>query len=318
MGSLTGFLQAEFIATSPTGWRCRSEVHVLSPPFRELLGYAPRADVLLEREDGSRRLWIEFEVSRADPVANYAKFATSHLFEPQPRTDTFVAMVSSHVARGRRNLAANTILLMRHIGMSAHQTLLLPHLGPAEIKRLNHLPLDQLARESLDTRSELDRALSVSEPVATTDEYRIHFVGDLLEVFCNLQRWNRETKTDTGRSCWTKRPFLYFVYDPESKQFAPAKFCAFLDASHKSRDEAYAAQMIMTMELYTSLDESEPRFDGNRAQVHLRKNLGMKLVTPDESPEIKKHFDRWLRANAAFVTIYARGPRFLAPPDWFK
>ena len=33
------------------------------------------ADVLLERVDGSRRLWVEFEVSRADPVANHAKFA---------------------------------------------------------------------------------------------------------------------------------------------------------------------------------------------------------------------------------------------------
>jgi hypothetical protein len=28
-------------------------------------------------------LWIEFEVSRADPVANHAKFATAHLFQPQ-------------------------------------------------------------------------------------------------------------------------------------------------------------------------------------------------------------------------------------------
>ena len=69
-----------------------------------LLGYRPRVDVLLEREDGSRRLWIEFEVSRADPVANHAKFATAHLFQPQAEADSFLAMVSPHVARGRRSL----------------------------------------------------------------------------------------------------------------------------------------------------------------------------------------------------------------------
>ena len=131
--------------------------------------------MFLEREDGSRPLWIEFEVCRADPVANHAKFATSHLFEPPPATDTFIAMVSSHVASGRRNLGANTILLMRHIGMNAHQTLLLPHVAPNEIKRLNHLSSDELTRESLDARSELERAILISEPLAMTDEYRIHF-----------------------------------------------------------------------------------------------------------------------------------------------
>jgi hypothetical protein len=318
MGSLAGFLQTEFSASCPSGWRCRDEVHVLSPSFRTLLGYAPRADGLLEREDGLRRLWIEFEVSRADPVANHAKFATSHLFEPQLSTDTFIAMVSSHVARGRRNLAANTILLMRHIGMNAHQTLLLPHVPPNEIKRLNHLPLNELTRESLDTRAEVERVLSVSEPLAMTDKYRIHFVGDLLEVICNLQRWNQELKTDVGQSLWKKRASLYFVYDPQSRQFAPAKFCAFLDASHGSREEADSRQLIMTMRLYTSLDESEPRFDGNRAQTHLRKNLGMKVVTPDVAPNVTRNFDKWLRAHEGFITVHPRGPKFLIPPDWFK
>jgi hypothetical protein len=318
MGSLAAFLQAEFNAGCPMGWQCRSEVHVLSPPFRKLLGYAPRADVLLEREDGSRRLWIEFEVSRADPVANHAKFATSHLFETQPKTDTFVAMVSSHVARGRRNLAGNTILLMRHVGMNAHQTLLLPQLPPTEIKRLNHLSLEQLTRESLDVRSELERVFSVSEPLAVTGEYRIHFVGDLLEVICNVRRWNEELKSGAGRSLWNKRTSVYFVYDPNSKQFAPAKFCAFLDASHGNREEADAAQIIMTMKLYTSLDETEPRFDGNRAQIHLQKNLGMKLVRPDASTEITNRFDKWLSANSEFIAAHPRGPAFLVPPDWFK
>ena len=113
MGTLTGYLQREFARHCPDGWVARGEVPVLSRDLAALLGYAPHADVLLERHDGTRRLWIEFEVSRADPVANHAKFATAHLFQPQLKTDSFVAMVSSHVARGRRNLAANTVSLMR-------------------------------------------------------------------------------------------------------------------------------------------------------------------------------------------------------------
>jgi hypothetical protein len=60
---------------------------------------------VLTYADG-RRIWVEFEVSRADPVANRAKFATAHLFQSQPAADTFLAMVRPHVDRGRRNLAA--------------------------------------------------------------------------------------------------------------------------------------------------------------------------------------------------------------------
>jgi len=70
-----------------------------------LFGYTSRADILLTKDDGSRRLWIEFEISRADPMANHAKFATAHLFSRQLQTDCFISMVISHVVRGRRNLA---------------------------------------------------------------------------------------------------------------------------------------------------------------------------------------------------------------------
>src|SRR3954447_1779886 len=119
MGALTVYLQREFERQCPSGWGSPKEVRLLPADLEDLLGYAPRADVLLQRLDGSRRLWIEFEVSRADPVANHAKFATAHLFEPQLTTDSFVAMVSPHVTRGRRNLGANTISLMRALGMRA-------------------------------------------------------------------------------------------------------------------------------------------------------------------------------------------------------
>ena len=104
MGALTQYLQDQFTNFCPAGWTCRAEQRVLSANWEALLGYAPRVDVLMTQADGQRRLWIEFEVSRADPVANHAKFATAHLFQPQPATDVFVSMVSAHVARGRQNI----------------------------------------------------------------------------------------------------------------------------------------------------------------------------------------------------------------------
>jgi hypothetical protein len=88
MGVLTSYLQQEFVRRAYPGWVCRHESAILPKDLKNFLGYDPRVDVLLERQDGSRRLWIEFEISRADPVANHAKFATAHLFKPQQETDS--------------------------------------------------------------------------------------------------------------------------------------------------------------------------------------------------------------------------------------
>jgi hypothetical protein len=71
MGAITEYLQDSFAEFCPSGWTCRREVPVLDGALAELFGYAPKADVLLERNDGERKLWIEFEVSRADPVAKF-------------------------------------------------------------------------------------------------------------------------------------------------------------------------------------------------------------------------------------------------------
>jgi hypothetical protein len=139
MGALTAFLQQEFARQWPSGWRVRAEGRLLPPALERLLGYSGRADVVLEKLDDSLRLRIAFEVSRADPVANHAKFATSHLFQPQQPTGRFLAMVSPHVTRGRRNLAFNAVALMRQVGMRAYQTVLFPYLAPADVQRLNQL-----------------------------------------------------------------------------------------------------------------------------------------------------------------------------------
>src|SRR5262249_28816332 len=141
------------------------------------------------------RVWVEFEVSRADPVANHAKFATAHLFLPQAPADHFVAMVSSHIARGRRNLAAGTIRLMRRVGMSAFQTTLLPLVPPDEIRRLNQLPLNSLEGEAIPVSEEIERLLALVTPVGHWGRLNVHYAGDLLDVLMNLRGWNEDLGT---------------------------------------------------------------------------------------------------------------------------
>lgn len=201
MGTLPTYLQHAFAAACPPGWTASAEVALLTAELADLLGYRPQADLLLTHTDG-RRLWVEFEVSRADPVANHAKFATAHLFQPQPGTDAFVAMVSPHVDRGRRNLGATAITLLRRVGMAAYQTTLLPHLPPAEIKRLNHTPLAELLAAAPPVADELARVFAVSAPVLTDSDGRIHFVGDVLEVLLNLRRSTATAPACTWPATW--------------------------------------------------------------------------------------------------------------------
>ncbi len=315
MGTLATYLQDSFVKLCPQDWTCEREVPVLEPPLAKLFGYAPKADVVLQRRDGSRKLWIEFEVSRADPVANHAKFATAHFFQPQLASETFISMVSSHVARGRRNLAANTIYLMRHIGMRAFQTTLLPGLPPAEIHRINHLGKDSIAAMNLDTRQEIDRAMIVSEPLAMTDRYRVFFVGDLLEVICNLQYWNRAVLMEDGKKLWGRRRARYLVFDPTSNLFAPSKFCAFRPIACEAAEAAQVSVPNMTIELYASLGEEDPRFDGNRAWRHLRDHLGMSVRAVGEDPAMAAHFQKWLARIGSAVD--AKTAIALSPPSWF-
>jgi len=325
VGILTGYLQREFIAQCPSGWVARGEVpvlaHDLARDLVQLFGYAPHADVLLEREDGSRRLWIEFEVSRADPVANLAWFATAHLFQPQLGSDSFVAMVSPHVARGRRNLAANTVSLMRHVGMSAFQTVLFPHVEPAEIKRLNHLDPRSQDAAFPAVGPEIDRVFAVAEPVTSSGAHRIYLAGDILDALLNVRRWNEGIGSAEGRALWGKRTVTYFVFDPHSRTFAPAKFCAYLpllDNLGIGRPAGAAdIRAAMTVGLYSQLDSSDTRFDGHRAQTHLTHGLGMRVVPAEGDSVTGALFNEWLRQHAETITVNSSGALLITPPAWF-
>lgn len=316
MGQLAAFLQQEFQRHCPPGWQAQSEAPLLAEAWRQILGYAPQADVLLTHENG-RRLWVEFEVSRADPVANHAKFATAHLFQPQPDTDIFLSMISPHVKRGRRNLAANAIWLMRYAGMQAYQTPLLPHVTPQEIHRLNHLDQTDLMSARLNIKAEIRRVLDISRTLARIEEAAIHFVSNHTELMLNLHQWNEEIKTASGQSSWGRRTVTYFVYDPVSRRFAPSKFCAYVSIPMTRQFSLPISGATMTLSRYAQIDHDEPIFDGQRAHRHLTANLAMTLVAAPERPELFKQFQLWRQAHEPVVHVHPVGPRFLTPPDWF-
>jgi hypothetical protein len=290
--------------------------------LEQFLGYSARVDVVLEKPDDSLRLWIEFEVSRADPVANHAKFATSHLFQPQGQVDRFLAMVSPHVTRGRRNLASNAVALMRQVGMKAYQTVLFPCLTPAEVQRMNHLDTAALSAQNLDIDREIERALTVTEPLIAMTDYDIHLVGDILTVMLNLRQWNEDMATEQARRLWGSRTVTYFVYDDESGLFAPSKFCAYSavptrpprpDPSHKG-----AGLGTMTIAIYTALNDDSHLMDGHRAQRHLTAGLGMRPLMREQAPEVDAAFAMWRERHDDVVVLHPAGPVFLLSPDWFR
>lgn len=319
MGSLTSFLQTEFRRRCPAGWECEKEIALLPAALTGLLGYAPRADVVLTSHATNARVWVEFEVSRADPVANHAKFATGHLFCPQAPADHFVAMLSPHIDRGRRNLAAATIRLMRRVGMSAFQTTLLPLAQPAEVKRLNQLPAEALAAERVDVTAEVERVLAVVTPVGRWGRLDVHLAGDLLDVLMNLRGWNEDLESPAGQQVWGKRACTFFVYDPVSRQFAPSKFCAYTPVHPPGGGgpESTADWYRMSAIAYADLNDGTHVMDGHRARRHLVAGLGLQPRTPANTGSVADDFAEWLHRHRSAVTVRGGAPTFLIPPPWY-
>lgn len=107
------------------------------------------------------------------------------------------------------------------------------------------------------------------------------------------------------------KPGTYFVHDPRTARFAPSKYCAFLTSDTRS------FLRHMTIDRYVTYDESEPRFDGHVARLHLEQHLAMRPETPETAPDIARQFGRWLDGVQDAIGLHPRAPVFLTPPDWF-
>lgn len=204
--------------------------------------------------------------------------AAQVVVEATTMTDAFVSMTSAHVTRGRDNLTATAVYLMRAVGMSAFQTVLLPGLDGPGIHALNTRPLERLlGSKSIDVTPEIDRVIDLSAPIARThDGHSIHLAANLLEVMLNVRAWNTGIRTLDASQLWGHRTVTFFVYDPQSQAFAPSKFCGFVPIH--LRATVAPSSLTMTLAEYATLSESERRFDGHVAQRHFTRRLGIRAA----------------------------------------
>lgn len=224
-------------------------------------------------------------------------------------------MVSPRVEFGRANLAANMITLMRHLGMDAYQIPLTPYLTAAQINQLNTLTLTDLgAHPAIEARREIERVLAVVEPAFTVGARRIHFAGNLLEVMLSVRRWNEEIAQAEYRTQWGKRTISYFVFDAHSGLFAPAKFCAYVPVEAA----VHTASLMLSIQLYTTLDANEKVFDGHRAHTHLTRHLAMQLLAGDAIGDLRLRFAQWFALHQDTIAVHSRGPGILIAPPWFS
>ncbi len=305
MGGLAAHLVREFSLRAPKGWVPEPECELFPAEFQRRIGYQANADLVLRGPTG-QRIVVELEISRADPVANQAKILIAFAEGYLAPTDTFVSMLSPHLQRGRRNLAAFFTRHMRTHGSSAFCVSLLPHYTGAEVSSLNQSSASAL---SLDAKAELARVLSVAMPLAA-EGHRIHFAGDVSDVVASLWRWNDELQRDPALS-WERRRVQYFVSDPIGGLFAPAKFCAFLPARGASADPV---PPTMTHDAYVTLGEDDPRFDGHRARRHLTQRLA--FVERQLDGQLGDAFAVWHAKLGARVAL-RRPVTILVPPPWF-
>lgn len=307
-GNLARFLAQGFVEAAPRGWRGSTEQGLLSERTASRLGFRTRSDVTFALPEGNR-LIIELEISRADPVTNQVEFLLAQRQGDVSGTDVLVSMFSSDVTRGRRNLSAWFHRHLRAQGSTAFQVALLPELSHQQIHELNHSSLEALARRELPIERELERVRSIVVPRGEV-AHRIHFAGDVSDVMANLWVYNHEIRGVGGPS-WVPRRAQYLVFDPITRWFAPSKFCAFVPAP---RAAGARTPDTMTLELYASLGEQDPRFDGHRARKHLTGRLAFHECNPVEP--IAGHLDRWWKELAGAL-VPRRPLRILVPPPWY-
>lgn len=284
-------LQQRWVARPPAGWIASREVGVISPSESRMLGYQPKADLMLQNRSTHQRVWIELEISRADPAANQMKFGSAHLLNPLPGGDAFVSLISRHIATGRSNLAAHATWLLRANGMRAFQMPLLPELDALTIKRLNQ---GEVSLDHLPT-PDLVEILLATEPVGNSEGSGIYRVTNRLEVVLNIHQWNKDMAREDNRAAWGRRRVRYFVHDPHSGLFAPSKFAAYTRIPKSpSADEPLPYNPAMTVRAYSKIPHDTPIFDGRKAWQKIS-SLGFQVTKAQDCPmAIQKQFRSWL------------------------
>lgn len=253
---------------------------------------------MLQNPVTSQRVWIELEVSRADPAANHMKFGSAHLLNPLPASDAFISLVSRHIATGRSNLAAHAIWLLRANGLRAFQIPLLPELDSLTIKRLNQ---GEVSLDKLPT-PDLGEILLATEPVGSSEGSGIYRVTNRLEVILNIHQWNKDMFSEEARSAWGRRRVRYFVHDQSSNLFAPSKFAAYTRIPKlPAADEPLPYNPAMTVRAYSKVPHDTPIFDGRKAWQKIS-SLGFQVTKANECPvAIQKQFRSWLVLHEATI-----------------
>lgn len=284
-------LQRRWVDEPPAGWTASREVGVISAVEARMLGYQPKADLMLQNTSTSQRVWIELEISRADPAANHVKFGSAHLMNPLPAGDAFVSLVSRHVTLGRSNLAAHAVWLLRASGLRAFQMPLLPQLDATTIKQLNQgsLSLDRIPTP------DLGEILLATVPDGSSEGSGIYRVTNRLEVILNIHQWNKDMVSEDTRAAWGRRRVRYFVHDRSSHLFAPSKFAAYTRIPKvPSSDEPLPYNPAMTVRAYSKVPHDTPIFDGRKAWQRIS-SLGFQVTKARDCPSrIQEHFRSWL------------------------
>jgi hypothetical protein len=127
--------------------------------------------------------------------------------------------------------------------------------------------------------------------------------------------------TEEGRTLWGKRHCRFFVFNRESSNFAPVKFCAFVDArlrpNFADRDQAASpVGGFMSVESYAALDERESRFDGTIAWKHLLNNVAFTRTALADVPTLAPIFAAWSRSHSEAVSVREEEIVLLLPPPW--
>ena len=265
-----------------------------------MLGYRPIVDLVLTNLGSRQRLWIEIEISRADPVANHTKFASAHLLHPIDHEDAFVSLVSNHVTRGRANLAAHTVYLLRTSGIRAFQMPLLNDFTGARICGINQgrIPLSELPTP------DLNEVIGLTRPVVNDLNSEIYYATNSLEVILNVRQWNDDAQHDEGKFRWGSRRVKYLVYDKRTGLFAPSKFCAYTRI-RKPTDLPTLLHFnpAMTIDAYSRVPQDHGIFDGQKAWQRLSKIGFHKVKAADAKGSMHERLTHWCAANSNLITI---------------